>query len=135
MVSQWALSHTYYSDDSDYDPDRYLNHPGLATEHAASSKYENRDRLSYGTGQRICAVIHLAERTQWRMLARLLWAFGIEHAVDENGERIVIDTEAYGKKLITGPNTFRVKFTPLAEEHVKVIGKELQAARELLEWE
>lgn len=136
MIPQWALSHTYYSNPSDYDPDRYLNHPGLATEYAASSDYQNRDHYTYGAGRRICAGIHLAERTQWRMLARLLWAFRIEHAVDENGEKIEIDTEAYEEKLITGPKRFRVRFTPRSEKHAKVIESELKVAQEVLEkWE
>lgn len=136
MIPQWALSHTYYSNPSDYDPDRYLNHPGLATEYAASSDYENRDHYTYGAGRRICAGIHLAERTQWRMLARLLWAFRIEHAVDENGEKIEIDTEAYEEKLIAGPKRFCVRFTLRTEKHAKVIESELEVAQEVLEkWE
>ncbi|KAF3053388.1 hypothetical protein E8E11_011831 [Didymella keratinophila] len=121
MIPHWALSHTHYSNPSAYNPDRYLNHPGLATENAASPDYKNRDHYTYGAGRRICAGIHLAERTQWRMLARLLSAFRIEHAIDENGERIEVDTEAYEEKLITGPKPFRVRFTPRSEEHVKVI--------------
>ncbi|KAF3034295.1 hypothetical protein E8E12_001930 [Didymella heteroderae] len=136
MIPQWALNHTYYSNPSAYSPDRYLNHPGLATEYASSADYENRDHYTYGAGRRICAGIHLAERTQWRMLARLLWAFRIEHAVDHKGGRIEIDTEAYEEKLITGPKPFRVRFTPRSQEHIKVIEREMQAAQELLEkWE
>jgi cytochrome P450 len=136
MIPQWALSHTHYPNPSAYDPDRYLNHPALATEYASSPDYENRDHYTYGAGRRICAGIHLAERTQWRMLARLLWAFKIEHAVDEKGERIEIDTEAYEEKLITGPKPFRVRFTPRSEAHVSVIWKDLEAVGGLLKkWE
>lgn len=70
------------------------------------------------------------------MLARLLWAFRIEHAVDEKGERVEIDTEAYEEKLITGPKPFRVRFTPRSEEHVRVIEQELEAVSGLLKkWE
>lgn len=132
MIPHWALGHTHYSNPSTYDPDRYLNHPALATEYASSSDYENRDHYTYGAGRRICAGIHFAERIQWRILARLLWAFRIEHAVDANGERIKIDTEAYEEKLIAGPKPFRVRFTPRSEEYVKVIERELEAAKKLL---
>jgi cytochrome P450 len=128
MIPQWAaLSHCQYNNPDAYDPDRYLNHPGLATEYASSSDYQNRDHYTYGAGRRICAGIHLAERTQWRMLARLLWAFRIEHAVDEKtGARIEIDTNAYEEKLITGPKPFRVQFIPRSQQHIQLIERELK---------
>jgi len=138
MIPQYALHHTpsNYPNPSAYNPDRYLQHPGLATEYAASSDFANRDHYTYGAGRRICAGIHLAERTQWRMLARLLWAFRIEHAVDAEGNRNEIDTEAYEEKLITGPKAFRVRFTPRSEAHVRVIEREMEGARGLLrKWE
>lgn len=136
MIPMWALSHTHYTDPSTYNPDRYLKHPGLAPEYAASSDYENRDHYTYGAGRRICAGIHLAERAQWRTLAKLLWAFRIEHAVDEQGRKIEIDTEAYEEKLIAGPKRFRARFVPRSEAHVKVIERELEKVSGLLrEWE
>jgi cytochrome P450 len=137
MIPSWALSHTHYTNPSSYNPDRYLAHPGLATEYAASSDYSNRDHYTYGAGRRICAGIHLAERTQWRILVRLLWAFRIEHVVDEKtGERVEIDTEAYEEKLITGPKPFRVRFVPRSKRHVEVVERELKGAGGLLkEWE
>lgn len=137
MIPQWALSHSQYDIPDAYNPDRYLNHPGLATEYASSSDYEKRDHYTYGAGRRICAGIHLAERTQWRMLARLLWAFRIEHAVEEKtGEKVEIDTEAYEEKLITGPKPFRVQFIPRSQEHVRVIERDLEAVSDLLnKWE
>jgi cytochrome P450 len=136
MIPQWALSHSQYFDPSSYNPDRYLNHPGLATKYASSPDYDNRDHYTYGAGRRICAGIQLAERTQWRMLARLLWAFPIEHALDEKGLRIEINTDAYEEKLITGPKPFRVRFTPRSPQHVRVIEKELEVVSDLLKkWE
>lgn len=137
MIPHWALSHSQYEDADSYNPDRYLKHTGLASEYAASQDYENRDHYSYGAGRRICPGIQLAERTQFRMLSAILWAFRIEHAVDERtGEEIPIDTEAFEDKLITGPKPFQVKFTPRSPKHVEIIKQELAKVRGLLEkWE
>ena len=137
MIPHWALHHSQFDDPDTYNPDRYLNHPGLATEYAGNSDYQNRDHYAYGAGRRICAGIQLAERMQWRMLAALLWAFNIEHAVDEkSGQKIEIDPEAFEDKLITGPKPFRVKFTPRSQLHVNVIKRELGEVSGLLErWE
>lgn len=137
MIPQWALSHSQYDDAEAYNPDRYLNHPGLATEYASSSDYQNRDHYTYGAGRRICAGIHLAERMQWRMLARLLWAFRIEHAIDEStGKELQIDTDAYEEKLITGPKPFQVHFAPRSHQHAQVIRQEHESFQDLLRrWE
>ena len=71
------------------------------------------------------------------MLARLLWAFRLEHAVDEiTGAKINIDTNAYEEKMVTGPKPFRVQFTPRSQQHVRIIERELEAASDLLKkWE
>jgi cytochrome P450 len=137
MIPYWALGHSQYDDPDTYNPDRYLNHPGLAIDYAGSSNYQNRDHYAYGAGRRICAGIQLAERMQWRMLARLLWAFRIEHAVDKKtGERIEIDPEAFEDKLITGPKPFQVMFTPRSQRHVDIIKRELKDVSGLLKrWE
>jgi hypothetical protein len=65
--------------------------------------------------------IHLAERMQWRIPARLLWAFRVEHAVDGKGVKMAIDTDAYEEKSIAGPKPFRVQFAPRSQKHVEVI--------------
>jgi hypothetical protein len=111
--------------------------PGLAPEYAASSDYQNRDHYTYGSGRRICPGIHLAERTQWRILARLLWAFRIEHAVDEiTGAKIEIDMNAFEENLTTGPKPFSVQFIPRSDQHVRAIERELEAVSGLLKkWE
>ncbi|PVH93888.1 cytochrome P450 [Periconia macrospinosa] len=136
MIPCWALHHSQYDDPDTYNPDRYLDRPGLAPEYAASQDYQNRDHYAYGAGRRICAGIQLAERTQFRMLAAILWAFRLEHAVNERGEEIPIDTEAFEDKLITGPKPFKVRFIPRSPKHVEVIKRELENASGLLkEWE
>ncbi|KAL9622814.1 MAG: hypothetical protein Q9160_002933 [Pyrenula sp. 1 TL-2023] len=137
MIPFWALHHSQYDDPDTYNPDRYLNHPSLASEYAASQDYQSRDHYSYGAGRRICAGIQLAERTQFRMLSTMLWAFRLEHATNEaTGEEIPIDTEAFEDKLITGPKPFKVRFTPRSPKHVEVIKRELAKASGLLkEWE
>jgi cytochrome P450 len=137
MIPHWALHHSQYSNPDTYDPDRYLNHPGLASEYAASPDYENRDHYAYGAGRRICPGMQLAERTQFRMISAILWAFRLEHAVDERtGEEIPIDTEAFEDKLIAGPKPFKLKFTPRSAKHVEVIKRELKNVSGLLKkWE
>ena len=137
MIPHWSLHHSQYDDPDTYNPDRYLDHPGLASEYAASQDYENRDHYAYGAGRRICPGIHLAERTQFRMLAAILWTFHIEKAVDETtGNEIPIDIEAFEDKLIAGPKPFKVRFTPRSSKHIEIIKREAERVNGLLrQWE
>ncbi|KAF2654209.1 cytochrome P450, partial [Lophiostoma macrostomum CBS 122681] len=122
-------------DPDTYNPDRYLQHPKLAMDYAGSPDYENRDHYAYGSGRRICVGIHLAERTQWRIIARLLWAFRIEPERDGDGREVQIEGR-YREELLVQPEPFRVRFVPRSEVHVRVVQEGYRASREFLrKWE
>jgi Cytochrome P450 len=55
-----------------------------------------RDHLTYGGGRRICCGIHVAERSLFLVLARLLWGFDLVLAKDENGDDIPVDFSISG---------------------------------------
>ena len=125
-----------YPDPESYNPDRYINHPLQAMSYAGSPDYENRDHYAYGTGRRICVGIHLAERTQWRITARLLWAFNIRPMVDEDDREIELDTDAYEEGFLIVPKDFGVRFVPRSARHVEVIKQDSDVVKEFLKkWE
>lgn len=125
-----------YPEPYKYNPDRYLDRPHLAMAYAGSPDYENRDHYAYGAGRRICVGIHLAERTQWRITARILWAFDIKPAVDEKGKEVELDTDAYEDGLLIQPKKFKVQFSPRSEKHVEVIQRDYEAIKDFLKkWE
>lgn len=106
-------------------------------DYAGSPEYENRDHYSYGAGRRICVGIHLAERTQWRILARMLWAFHIEPVIDEvTGEKVELNTNAYESGFLFEPKPYKVKFTPRSEKHAEVVRRDFKLVEEFLrQWE
>lgn len=132
----YTLNSTF-EDSEIYNPDRYLGHPRLAMDYAGSSDYMNRDHYTYGGGRRICPGIHLAERTQWRITARLLWAFIIEPALDkETGKPIDLDLNAYIHGFILQPAPYKVRFTPRSEKHAEIIRQDFKNVEEFLKkWE
>lgn len=82
----------------------------------------------------MCPGIHLAERTQWRIAAKLLWAFEILPGVDKTtGKRVKLDPNAYIEGLLHGPAPFEVIFKPRSLTHVDIITRELASARKFLE--
>ena len=57
---------------------------------------QKRDHFSFGGGRRICPGLHLAERSIFVNLARLLWGFNLELAKDEAGNIIPVDFSTDG---------------------------------------
>lgn len=138
VISPYVLGRSQYANPDAYDPDRYRGAPPLlASDYAASSNYEARDHYAYGAGRRICPGIPLAERTQWRVFAKVLWAFDIEPEVDgRTGRREVIDTEAFENNFLPFPTEYRVRFVPRSERHVEVLRRDAEGVEEFLKgWE
>ncbi|KAJ5916118.1 cytochrome P450 [Penicillium tannophilum] len=116
-----------YKAPDEFNPQRYLNHPRLA-------RFEHH--YGYGAGRRICPGMHLAERTQWRAIAKLLWAFTIELPVDAAGNKIIPDPEAYKEGIAHGPLPYQVVFKPRSQEHVDIIMKDCERSlKTLQQWE
>jgi hypothetical protein len=129
--------HATYDDPDTYNPDRFINHTKLAMDYAGSADYEKRDHYGYGSGRRICVGIHLAERTQWRMTATMLWAFKIEPAIDEKtGKPIEVDLKAYTHGFLAQPLPFKARFTVRSEKHAETIRKSYKSVEAFLKkWE
>ena len=81
--------------------------------------------------------MHLAERTQWRAIAKLLWAFSIELPIDPvTGEKIIPDPEAYKEGIAHGPLPYQVIFKPRSQAHVDVLMREYEESLKMLQqWE
>jgi hypothetical protein len=51
--------------------------------------------MIFGWGRRVCAGQALAEQGTFISVARLLWAFNIQKAIDEAGKEIPVDIFSY----------------------------------------
>jgi cytochrome P450 len=132
----WSVHHGErygYDDPFAFNPDRYLNHPKLANDYAGSPDYNKRDHYGYGSGRRMCPGIHLAERNQWRIAAKVLWAFEIIEPTDPKTGQGILDVDAYTEGLLHAPLPYQVIFKPRSEAHIATIRREYKAAMAALE--
>lgn len=72
-------------------PERYLNHPLSAAAYLNAADPLDRDHFSYGAGRRVCPGVHLAEKSLFLNIARVLWGFDLgkkkrKSKVEESGK-------------------------------------------------
>lgn len=109
----------------DFNPARYRDQTQLASVYANSRDHLKRDHFGYGIGRRICPGIHLAERTLWLAMARVLWAFDIKPKVDAStGKPIPIDVDpvtGYSDGFVNQCLPFEVDCTIRSEKRRETI--------------
>lgn len=129
----------FTTDPDSYNPDRFLHQAHmLAPELSASPQYEERDHYSYGAGRRMCVGIHLAERSQWRMVAQMLWAFRIEPDIGSDGKPVEVRTgwDVYDEGFLHVPLEFKVRIVPRSDKHADVVTKSFKKTEsDLKKWE
>ncbi|KAL4937875.1 hypothetical protein BDV06DRAFT_232277 [Aspergillus oleicola] len=129
----WAIHHharEFPSPDT-FNPKRFLpSHPD------ARPFPGERGYMTFGWGRRVCSGQGLAEQGTLITIARLLWGFRIEKALDERGNEIPVDIFDYTNGLNMRPNPFECRITPRSEEIRKTIEREgLQALSDLAKYE
>jgi len=87
----------------------------------------------YGAGRRVCPGMHLAERSMWRIAAKLLWAFEFSEPRDPvSGQVLPLDPNAYSDGVIQTALDYEVVVKPRSQEHVAVIKEEQAGALRFL---
>lgn len=139
FMSVWAMHQNpkLYAEPEKFNPDRFLNHPKLANEYAASPDYAGRDHFGYGAGRRICPGLHLAERNMWRITAKLLWAFNVLEPVDPmTGAVIPLNENAYTSCILVSPLPFKVRVVPRSNAHLATVRRDKAEALKIMsQWE
>jgi cytochrome P450 len=111
-----------------FDPERYMNDFQNMADSAANPDASKRDQFTFGAGRRICPGIHVAERSLFLGVARILWAFDIAPALDGQGKAIIPDQEKLTQGFVCQPEEFPVKITPRSESRKQMVVDEWQTA-------
>ncbi|RDL41436.1 Uncharacterized protein BP5553_01415 [Venustampulla echinocandica] len=87
---------------------------------------------AFGWGRRQCSGQPLAEQGLFLTMARLLWAFEIKPALDENGNEEQLDVFAFGTSENMRPLPFKARFLPRSDQHRDIVLRDGAEAREAL---
>lgn len=135
FINIWGLNNipasldTSESPMSEFGPDRYKNRTKLASYYAASPDFSSRDHYVYGAGRRLCPGIHLAERSLFVAVAKLLCAFEFRERLDAP---VNVDPRTgYMNGAVRVPKNFKCEVL-VRPNRQDVIEKEFANVRELL---
>jgi hypothetical protein len=116
-----------------FDPSRYEGDNQTSAEATMNSDPSKRDHFVFGAGRRVCQGMHIADRSLFLSISRLLWAFNFEKAVDGQGREIVPDQDDLTEGFLVQPSPFPAKIIPRSETHAQAIRKEWDGCQTLLD--
>lgn len=135
MWNVWAINMDpkRFANPRAFDPSRYEGDYQTSSEAAMNGDASKRDHFVFGAGRRLCQGMHIADRSLFLVIARLLWAFNLERAVDARGQEIVPDADELIQGFLVQPKPFPARITPRSERHAGLVRKEWEDCQDLLD--
>ncbi|OQE26419.1 hypothetical protein PENSTE_c005G02044 [Penicillium steckii] len=129
----WAIHHheREFPDPDRFNPERYIEDSPDARPFPGEKGY-----MTFGWGRRVCSGQGLAEQGTFITIARLLWGFKIEKALDKEGNEVPVDIFDYTNGLNMRPNPFECRITSRnAEIHATIEREGRQALQDLSQYD
>ncbi|KAI0429247.1 putative cytochrome P450 [Xylaria sp. FL1042] len=112
-----------------FDPDRFKDDRQSFYDAAVNPDVSQRDQFSFGAGRRICPGIHVADRSLFLGISRLLWAFDFKRPLDDDGNEIIPDPTKITQGFLAAPLPFEAIIVPRDARRAEIIRKEWEAAK------
>lgn len=116
-----------------FDPTRYAHDNQTAAEAANNPDATKRDQFIFGAGRRLCQGMHIAERSLFLAIARLLWGFDFHRARDANDREVVPDAHDLTEGMFVLPNPFLARIVPRDENKIVQVKAEWSKMQDLLD--
>ncbi|ETS76286.1 hypothetical protein PFICI_11673 [Pestalotiopsis fici W106-1] len=128
IANHWGIARdesVYGPNVESFVPERWLPDADEEVDVKTNNGVKELYSTVFGYGRRVCVGQHVARQILFMTVARVLWAFDVESAVDgETGEQIVIDPLAVTPGLSIKPRPFNAIFRPRGSWVRSLIEKE-----------
>lgn len=118
-----------------FDPERYVDDNTNSLESSQQRDVSKRDNFLFGVGRRICQGMHIADRSMFLAISRLLWGFRMEVTLDQDGKPVTPDPTKLIPGMLVQPEPFPAAIHPRTQKHAETIRKEWTDAFNLLDAE
>ncbi|KAI0151250.1 cytochrome P450 [Pestalotiopsis sp. NC0098] len=135
MWNVWAVANdpARHPDPRRFDPTRWAGDAQTSAQAATNADASRRDHFVFGAGRRLCQGMHIADRSLFLAISRLLWAFDFRRAVGGDGQEIVPDMADLIDGTFVQPRAFRADIRPRSAFKAECVRREWAAMRELLD--
>lgn len=117
-----------------FDPSRFKDDRLGLYDSASNPDAAKRDQFTFGAGRRICPGMHVAERSLFLAMSRILWAFDITPHQDAACNPLLPDQDNLTQGFVCMPVEFQAKITPRSPERARMVEAEWrQAERDSLD--
>ncbi|KEF51341.1 uncharacterized protein A1O9_12691 [Exophiala aquamarina CBS 119918] len=134
VLNWWAINYdpAHWDKPDEFNPERFLGYDLPAAAYINIADPNERDHFSYGAGRRICPGVHVAEKSLYLNIARVLWAFNISKKIDARGD-VVEPNAAMVPGWMTIPQPFECEITVRSAKKKALITKVWNEAQKGLE--
>lgn len=92
---------------------RYIDDSQTSAEAVANGDVSKRDHFVFGAGRRACQGMHIADRSMFFAMSRLLWGFDFKRAIDPvTGQEIIPDDRELTEGIFAIPKPFPADIVP-----------------------
>jgi cytochrome P450 len=129
MLNVWAIhmDEKRHPNPREFRPERYEGDDLNLADSAANPDASKRDQYTFGSGRRICQGVHIAQRSLFLGISRMLWGFNISPKM-RNGKKVPIDPDQLTQGFVCMPETFECDITPRSAERTRMIRDDWQKA-------
>lgn len=132
MNNVWTINMSRGGEPRKFDPSRYDNDHLSLYDSASNPDGTKRDQFTFGAGRRICPGMHVAERSLFLGISRILWAFNISPSKDEQERTIIPDQEQLTQGFVCMPVEFPASILPRSAGRAEVVRAEWKQAESQL---
>ncbi|KAI3327605.1 cytochrome P450 [Xylariaceae sp. AK1471] len=136
ILNAWAIHNDpkRHPNPRQFDPMRYIHDHSSSADSANSPDATKRNHFAFGAGRRRCQGMHIADRSIFLAISRLLWAFDFREATDEEtGRPITPDMDDLIEGVMQFPRPFHASIRPRDATKAGIVREEWSRMRSLLD--
>lgn len=115
-----------------FNPDRFAD-DDTTLHQSAMGEAAKRDNFNFGAGRRLCQGIHIAERSLFLGISRLIWGFDFSPALDGSGEPVAYDIEDLVGGITAQPANYHAVIVPRSDKKAEIMRAAARECEALLD--
>ncbi|KAI1812661.1 cytochrome P450 [Poronia punctata] len=136
ILNVWAIHNDpdRHSSPRQFNPMRYINDHQTSVDAANNPDVSRRDHFAFGAGRRRCQGMHIADRSLFLAISRLLWAFDFQKEVGADGlQELCPDMDDMADGIMMLPNPFPARITPRTLRKAEAVRDEWRTVSQMLD--